>query len=149
MSKAKSITNLAYNNAKFLKFNEGLARKYGYDIAILIGIFMELENYFESDRNLSKFFKATNGYFYCMAKYVHKRNGMSPDKMRRAVKKLEDEDIIYTKKWAKNWKLYSINHTKLSSILLIISLENLEDKSTDDELFKDRLDEIQSISDML
>lgn len=149
MSKNRSITNLAFNKATFIKFSEGIAKKYSYDIAVLMAIFMELEEYFESKGNTRKFLEISKGFFYCMSKYVEERNGMTYNRMRRAVIQMEELKLIETKKWAKNWKLYKINHNTLSTILLTISLENLDKKGSRGEMFESKLKELESLVEKL
>lgn len=127
MSESKSSNRLIYDDS-FIKFNEKIAIKYGFDIAVIIGVFIRLEIYFEDNPSRSDFFKKTGGYFFCMAKYMEKRNGMSEKRMRRAISTMESEKIIFTKKWAKNWKLYKINHEVLSKVTLNTAKEYTEDR---------------------
>lgn len=141
-SKEKAITELAYNKAHFIKFNEKLGKRYGFDVAVLIAIFAELEKYFERNRERNLFYQKSKGYFFCMAKYVTKRNGMSEKRVRRAVKLMEEEELIFTKKWKGNWKLYKINHKKLSQILVEISLNALEERGKEYIEIEDKLNEV-------
>lgn len=142
---SKSIVSLIYGNFQFLKFNEGICKKYkSADIAMLIGIFAELEEYFNTNHNFETFMKKSGGYFFCMAKFVTERNGMSPDRMRRAVKIMEEKELIFTKKWAKNWKLFKINHDKLLKVLSEIAVENLERQKKNGKDISSKVDRLES-----
>lgn len=142
--KGKTVVNLIYGNSTFIKFNEGVCKKFGHDIAILLAIFVELEGYFETNPKFEVFMKKSKGHFYCMAKFVKNRNNMSPDRMARAVKKMEKEKLITTRKWAKNWKLYRINHERLLEVLTNISIDNLEMKKINSFDLNNQLDKVQS-----
>ena len=84
-----------------------------------------------------------------LPEYVTKRNGMSEKRVRRAVKIMEEESFIFTKKWRGNWKLYRINHKKLSQVLVEISLKSVEDRGKEYEEIEEHLDELSMMTDMM
>lgn len=144
----KNITELVFNKAHFIKFNEYIAKKYSYDVAILVAIFIEMEDYFERTPNLKKFLKRTDGYFFCMHKYIKERNGMSEDKMRRAVNKMIELNLIEKKKWSGNQNLFKVNHNTLSQLLIVAAAESLESKEKKGVDINDKMNELLHLYDL-
>lgn len=147
--KDREIVELALSKTHFLKFSEHIAKEFNFDVAVLLAFFIESEAYFEKRPKLVEFLNKSKGYFYCMAKYVQSRTGMSPDRMRRTVSKMEEAGIVSTKKWAKNWKLYKINHKVVASILIEGATGKLENRMDMNYYFDDQVDSLIDITDKI
>ena len=106
-----NILNLLAGDNYFI-YNKDIAKNMGTDVAIILGLLCNKYNYYQKENKLTML--DGKEYFYCTREHIYNETGLKESCQRKAMKILEDNNILEHKKVgipSKNY--YYINQEKL------------------------------------
>lgn len=113
-----NILNILANDNYFI-YNKDIAKHMGTDVAIILGLLCNRYNYYQKENKLTII--DNKEYFYCTRETIYDETGLKESCQRKAMKILEDINILEYKKIG----IPSKNYYYINTQKLLQTLENL------------------------